>query len=384
MPKIYLDYSATTPLDPNVLRAMLPYLKKEFGNPSSIHRFGQKALSAVDQARESAAKFLGCNSSEIIFTGSASEANNLALFGLLKAGDHVITTQIEHPAVLGPCQELEKRGVEATYLPVDEEGLLRASDVAKALRPNTVLVSVMYANNEIGTIQPIAEIGRLLKNLKKRVFFHTDAVQAANYLDCSVEKLGVDLLTLSSHKIYGPKGVGLLYLKDNINVKPLIYGGGHEQGRRSGTENVAGIVGFGRALEEIKNPRSRIQDIKIRQMRDKLIKVLLKSVPGCRLNGSAVKRLPNNVNISFKGVEGEAALIALDQKGVALSTGSACSAKSLQPSHVLLAIGLSHEESHGSLRITLGRYTARQEIEKLLRVLPPVVERLRKMSGYKL
>jgi cysteine desulfurase len=387
MPKIYLDYSASTPVDPKVLRAMLPYFKKDCGNPSSIHGFGQKALLAVDQARENAAKFLDCDSNEIIFTGSATEANNLALFGLIKAGDHVITSQIEHPAILEPCRVLEKRGVEITYLPVDSEGLLRVFDVEKAIKFNTVLISVIYANNEIGTIQPIAEIGELLKTknqkLKNKIYFHTDAVQAANYLDCHVKKLGVDLLTLSGHKIYGPKGVGALYLKKEIKLRPLLYGGGQEQGMRSGTENVVGIVGLGRALEEIQNPKSKIQNIKIRQLRDKLIKVILKSILDCRLNGSAVKRLPNNVNISFKGLEGEAMVIALDQKGIAVSTGSACSVRDLQPSHVLLALGLSEQGAHGSLRITLGKYTTQQEIEKFLRVLPSIVERLRKISGYK-
>ena len=391
MPKVYFDYAATTPIDKKVLKAMGPYLRKDFGNASSIHAFGQKALSAINESRQIAADFLGCQSEEIIFTGSATEADNLALFGLVKKGDHIITSKIEHHAVLEPCRALEKKGVEVTCLPPDKDGLVPVLDIDKAIKPNTVLVSIMYANNEIGTIQPIAEIGQLIKqrnssNIRTlehpNIYFHTDAVQAANYLDCDVKKLGVDLLTLSSHKIYGPKGIGLLYIKKGTPIAPLIYGGGQEQGLRSGTENAASIVGFGQAIKEIQDQKIKIHNIKIRQFRDKLIKYILKFIPGSRLNGSHVNRLPNNVNISFEGAEGEAVVISLDQRGIACSTGSACSAKSLEPSRVLLALGLSHEEAHGSLRITLGRYTTEQEISRFLRVLPPIVERLRKISGY--
>lgn len=383
MAKIYLDYAATTPLDPQVLKAMMPYLKHDFGNPSSIYGIGQKASGAIGEARKIAADFLGCSSQEIVFTGSATEANNLAIFGVLKAAKiakpHIITTQIEHHAVLEPCRELERQGlIEATYLPVDKEGLVQPTEVQKAIKPNTVLVSIIYANNEIGTIQPIAEIGKLIG----RIYFHTDAVQAANYLDCDVKKLGVDLLTLSSHKIYGPKGVGLLFIKQGTPIKPLVYGGGQEAGLRSGTENVAGIVGLGQALKEIQSPRHKIENIKIRQFRDKLIKSILKIIPAAKLNGSSVHRLPNNINISFQGAEGEAIVIALDQKGIATSTGSACSSKSLEPSHILLALGLSEKEAHGSLRITLGRYTTQQEISRFLKVLPLIVQKLRKLSGY--
>lgn len=389
MAKIYLDYAATTPIDPKVLKAMSPYLKKDFGNASSIHGLGQKALFAIDESRQIAADFLGCTPEEIIFTGSATEANNLAIFGSVgerfSKGEafspHIITSQIEHQAVLEPCRELQKRGAEVTYLPVDKDGLVLTSDVEKAIKPNTVLVSIMYASNEIGTVQPIAEIGQLLKGHK--ILFYTDAVQAANYLDCDVKKLGVDLLTLSSHKIYGPKGVGLLYVKDGLEIKPLILGGGQEHGLRSGTENVAGIVGFGQALKGIQDPKTKIQNIKIRQFRDRIIKAILKLIPDSRLNGSSTHRLPNNVNINFDGAEGEAIVIALDQKGIACSTGSACSSKSLEPSHVLLALGLSHEEAHGSLRVTLGRYTTNEEIIRFLKVLSQVIERLRKISGYK-
>lgn len=379
MPKIYLDYAATTPVDPKVFKAMAPYFKKDFGNPSSIHGFGQAALAAVDESRQTAADFLGCSADEIIFTGSATEANNLAIFGIAKPGSHIITTNIEHHAVLEPFQELAKRGMEITFVPVNNDGLVSVADIEKAIKPNTVLVSIMYANNEIGTIQPIAEIGKMLP---EKILLHTDAVQAANYLDCNVKNLGVDLLTLSAHKIYGPKGVGLLYIREGVKLNPLILGGGQEQARRSGTENVAGIVGLGKALEEIQNPKVKIQNIKIRQFRDKIIRTVLKAIPGARLNGSLTQRLPNNANFSFEGAEGEAIVIALDQKGIACSTGSACSSRSLQPSHVLMSLGLSEEQAHGSLRVTVGRFTAQLEIERFLKVLPGVIARLREISGY--
>ncbi len=387
MPKIYLDYAATAPCDPKVIRAMSGYFKKDFGNPSSIHGFGQKARGAIDEARKTLADFLACDSQEIVFTGSATEADNLAIFGIVNAAKiqkpHIITSQIEHPAVLEPCRELEKRGAEVTYLPVDKDGIVQVQELKKALKSNTVLVSIMYANNEIGTIQPIQEIGAIIKKTNPKTLFHTDAVQALNYLDCDVKKLGVDLLTLSSHKIYGPKGVGALYIKRGTPIEPIIYGGGHERGLRSGTENVAGIVGLGQAIKEIQNPKSKIQNIRIRQFKDKLIKTILRTIPGARLNGSLVSRLPNNVNISFDGAEGEAMVVSLDQKGVACSTGSACSSGSLEPSHVLLALGLSEETAHGSLRLTLGRGTTAQEIEKVLKILPAIIQKLRKISGYK-
>ena len=281
MPKIYLDYAATTPVDPKVIRAMRPYFKRDFGNASSIHGFGQKALAAIDDARQKAADFLGCESEEVVFTGSATEANNLAIFGLAKKGDHIITTQIEHHAVLEPCRELEKWGVEVTYLPVDKDGLVKVSDVEKAIKPNTTLVSIMYANNEIGTVQPIAEIGELIKRFKIqdsrfKILFHTDAVQAANYLDCDVKKLGVDLLTISGHKIYGPKGAGALFVKKGTPLKSLIYGGGQEHGLRSGTENVPGIVGLAQAVQELQNPKVQLNHIRIKHSRDRLIKMILK------------------------------------------------------------------------------------------------------------
>ena len=384
MKKIYLDYAATTPLDPKVLEAMTPFLKSDFGNASSIHEPGQKAREAIDKAREKAAEFLNCAASEIIFTGSATEANNLAVFGVVKAAKkkdvkpHIITTKIEHHAIIEPCEVLEREGTaEITYLTVDKDGLIKPEDVQKALKINTVLVSIMYANNEIGTIQPVVEIGQLLK--KSEVLFHTDAVQAINYLDCDVEKLGVDLLTLSGHKIYGPKGVGALYVRQGTSLAPLIYGGGQERGLRSGTENVAAIVGLGAAIAQIKT--EKVKMAQLMRLRDRLIDGVLTKIPTSRLNGSRENRLPNNANFSFEAAEGESIVIALDQEGIAASTGSACSSRSLEPSHVLLALGLSHEQAHGSLRLTLGRYTTEQEIDRVLAVLPEIIVRLRKIAG---
>jgi len=388
--QIYLDYAATTPIDPEVSREILNYLEKDYGNPSSIYTLGQRSLAAIDTARERLANFLGCQVSEIIFTGSATEANNLAIFGLIRRKMaepkneklHIITSQIEHHSVLEPCQVLEKEGVEVTYLPVNKEGLINISDLGKAIKENTVLVSVMHANNEIGTIQPIQEIGKLLRTknqeLKTRVYFHTDAVQAANYLDCNVDALGVDFLTLNAHKIYGPKGVGSLFVREGIKIEPLVFGGGHEFGLRSGTENVPAIAGFGTAIAKIPNTKPQIP--KIEKLRNKLIDGILKNIPDSRLNGSKSQRLPNNANFSFKGVEGESLIIALDQEGIAASTGSACSEKSLEASHVLLALGLSKKEVLSSLRLTLGKYNKEEEIETVLKVLPKVIERLRKIS----
>lgn len=390
--RIYLDYAATTPIDPRVFGAILPWLKENFGNPSSIHGLGQKALVAIDEARKKVANFLGCQAEEIIFTSSATEANNLAIRGVLKALTlklktsklHLITSQIEHHAVLEPCKKLQKEGVEVTYLPVNKQGLIRISELKRAIKPNTVLVSIMYANNEIGTIQPILEIAKLLKSksskLKTKIYFHTDAVQAINYLDCKVNHLGVDLLTLSAHKIYGPKGIGALYLKKGTPILPQILGGGQEQGIRSGTENVAGIVGLGEAINQIKNQKSKIKNLL--NLRNKLIDGILRSIPQAKLNGSREDRLPNNANFTIPGAEGEAMVIALDQEGICASTGSACSSRKLEPSHVLLALGLSEEEAHCSLRLTLGRYTQSKEIDQVLKVLPKIVERLRKISGY--
>ncbi|MCH7604427.1 cysteine desulfurase [Patescibacteria group bacterium] len=387
--RIYLDYAASTPVDKKVLKAMLPYVRNEYGNPSSVHSFGQKARVAIEEAREKAAHFLHCSASEIIFTSGATEANNLAIQGVIKrvqerrGKPHIVTSQIEHESVLAVCQQLEKEGViQVSYLAVTREGLVRPKDVAAALKPNTVLVSVMYANSEIGTIQPIGEIGKILAE-RRDVLFHSDAVQAAHFLDCNVEALRVDLLTLSAHKIYGPKGVGILYVKEGTLLHPLIIGGGQEFDVRSGTENVAAIVGMGVAVEELGDPRLPVTNIKIRQLRDKLMKTILKKIPDSKLTGfpNKDKRLSNNTHVRFKGIEGRDVVIVLDQKGIAVSTGSACSERTQEPSHVLLALGLSARDAESSLRITVGKYTTPEEIDRLLYILPRVVEQLRKKSA---
>jgi len=397
---IYLDYAASTPIDKKVLEAMMPYLRRYYGNPSSTHSFGQKARVAIEQAREQAAGFLHCKAQEVIFTSGATEANNLAIRGVIKkyqvssiksqanskfqnSKPHIVTTAIEHESVLETCRTLEREGIaEVTYVKPQKDGIVRPEDVEKAIQPNTVLVSIMYANSEIGTIQQIADIGNLLKskaqNPKSKILFHTDAVQAANFLDCDVQKLGVDLLTLSGHKIYGPKGVGVLYVREGVRVASLIEGGGQETGLRSGTENVAAIVGMGQALEALGDPRMAITNIKIRQLRDKLIKAVLRKVPDCELTGSAPYRLPNNAHFRFRGVEGRDVVIALDQRGIAASTGSACSEKTQEPSHVLVALGLEEKESLSALRLTLGKHTRVEDIEKAVRVIAQTVARLRK------
>jgi len=388
--KIYLDFAATTPLSQGVLKVMKKYLSREFGNPSSLHYFGQRAKMAVESAREKVAEFLNCHPFEIVFTGSATEANNLAILGVVEKARalgqkhlHVITTKIEHHAVLYPCAWLEKKGVKVTYLSPDKEGRISPEDVVRNLTENTVLVSVMYANNEVGTVQPISEIGKILKEKKNKKgypFFHTDAVQAVNYLDCDVQKLHVDLLTLSGHKIYGPKGIGALFVREGTLLEPLILGGGQERGMRSGTENVAGIVGLTEAIEEVKKHKKDSK--KLQELRDYLIREILRTIKEARLNGSWKYRLPNNVNVSIPGVEGESLVIALDNEGFAVSTGSACSSKSLEPSHVLLALGLTPKEAHGSLRITLGRGTTKQDLKRFVKTLSKVVERLKKVSPF--
>ncbi len=373
---------------------MMPYLKKEFGNGSSLHSFGQKAKAVIENARVKVAEFLHCQPLEVVFTSGATEANNLAIRGVLRnlvsqketkfliGKPHIITTQIEHESVLSPCEELEAQGLaEVTYVPVNSEGLVQTEDIKKAIKENTVLVSVMYANSEIGTIQPIAEIGAMLKKLKienskLKILFHTDAVQAAQFLDCNVQKLGVDLLTLSSHKIYGPKGAGVSYIKEGVGIDPLILGGGQEQGIRSGTENVVAIVGMGKAIEEIGNPKAAVTNIKIRQLRDVLIKEVLRKIPGSSLTGSKTKRLTNNVHFLFEGIEGRELAMMLDQKGIAASTGSACSEKTQEPSHVLLALGISEERAYQSLRITIGKYTTKEEIAKTIKYLALIVAKL--------
>lgn len=399
MRKIYLDHSATTPVDPEILRAMSPYLKNKFGNASSLHSLGQEARAGVEKAREEAAKFLDCEPKEIFFTSGATESNNLAILGLVRRARlldpkrkiHVITSAIEHPAVLEICRELKKEEVGVTYLPVTKTGLVRVEDVKKAIRAETILISIMYVNNEVGTIQPIREISRIIEAANRertkkdeKIYFHTDAVQAANFCDCRTSWLGVDLLSLSAHKIYGPKGAGLLFVKNGTPVYPLFFGGHQEQGVRSGTENVAGIVGLGKAIEILgKKSKIKNQNLRIKKLRDELIKGVLKKIPDATVNGDLRQRVPSNANFCFKNVEGESILLMLDMEGVAISTGSACSSGSLEPSHVLSAMGVSPEVSHGSLRITFGKDNSAKDVLSVLRILPKIVERLRSMSPIK-
>ncbi|MEM2017742.1 MAG: cysteine desulfurase NifS [Candidatus Pacearchaeota archaeon] len=382
MKRIYLDYAATTPVAPEVLEAMKPYFSEKYGNASSLHAFGQEARKALEDARKKIANFINARPAEIIFTSGGTESNNLAIKGIAFAnkekGKHIITSKIEHHAVLEPCKWLEKQGFKVTYLPVNNEGIVNPEDVEKAITKETILVSIMHANNEIGTIQPIEEIGKICR--KHKVYFHTDAVQSFGKLEIDVKKMNIDLLSASAHKIYGPKGVGLLYVNRDVKIEPIQHGGGHETGLRSGTENVAGIVGFAKAVELVQKLGKKEQE-REKKLRDKIIDKLLE-IKGTKLNGSRTKRLFNNINVSFKGIEGEALLIRLDQEGFAVSTGSACSSKSLEPSHVLTALGLKPEEAHGSLRITIGRYTTEQDVDMLLKVLPKIVNSLRKISPF--
>lgn len=392
--QIYLDYAASAPLDPKVFREMAPFLKKHFGNASSLHQCGQKVRAAIEQARETVAKFLRCSPMEAVFTSGATEANNLVVQGVARAWRkktgtkkaHIVVSALEHESVLACAKELESRGeIEAVYVKPDENGIINPKDVMRAIKDSTALVSIMYANSEIGTIQPIAEIGELIKahnaeHPGNRVLFHTDAVQAAHWLDCGAQKLGVDALTLSSHKIYGPKGAGALYIRESANIAPLIHGGNQEYGMRSGTENTAAIVGFGFAVAQLMDLRLPVMNIAIRQMRDRLIKSVLKRIPNASLTGSSEKRLPNNAHFLFQGVRGKDLAIALDQEGIAVSTGSACSEKTEEASHVLLALGIDAKDALGSLRVTLGRHTKKEEIEKTVKILAKTVIRLRKVG----
>ena len=384
---IYLDNAATTPVDSAVFKKMQPYFFEQYGNPSTIYSLGERASQAIENAREQIADFLNCSSNEIYFTGSASESDNWIIYGLLpnkKKKIHIITSAIEHKAILEPCKNFKKNGLaEITYLPVNENGLVEISSLKKAIKKNTKLVSIMYANSEIGTVQPIAEMGALIRKInskrKEKIIFHTDAVQAVNYLDCDVQKLGVDSLSLSGHKIYGPKGIGALYIRNGISINPLIRGGGQEKGMRSGTENTPGIVGLGEAIKKVQNHKTEIQSIK--KLRNKLITGILKDISNSQLNGSLEKRLPNNAHISFDGAEGESIVMELSQRNIFVSTGSACASNSLSPSHVLTVLGFSHEQSHCSIRFTLGRQTTNNDINFVLKVLPGIIKRLRIISG---
>jgi cysteine desulfurase len=384
MERLYFDYNATTPLLPEVLEAMLPYLKENYGNPSSIHHFGQQARAAVEQARAQVAALINCRPNEIVFTGGGTEADNLAVFGAVRAAvargpgpKHVVTSAIEHHAVWNACQALEKEGVEVTYLPVGSRGIVSIDDVRRALGPETVLITVMYANNEIGAIQPVAEIAELAR--AHGVPVHTDAVQAVGKIPVDVKALGVDLLTLSGHKVYAPKGVGALFVRRNTHLQPLSYGGHHERDRRAGTENVAGIVGLGRAAELARQSLAA-ESRRLAALRDRLERGILEKVPDTAVNGDPLHRIPNTSNLRFDYVEGEALVIALDLKGVACSTGAACSSGAIEPSHVLTAIGLRPEQARASLRFSLGRQTTAEQVDRLLQILPGVVAHLRALS----
>ena len=383
---IYLDHAGTTPMDPRVFDAMRPYFTELYGNPSSVHTIGQEAKYALDNARERVAEVLGCRSSEVVFTSGGTEADNAALHGVATAlhetGNHLITSGVEHHAVLHTCQYLENRGYEVTYLPVDEFGMISPEAVYNAIGPRTTLVSIMYANNEIGTINPIpdlaAAVRRRAEELDRTIVLHTDAVQAAGFLDLNVRRLGVDMLSLSGHKFYGPKGTGVLYLRRGTPYLPLLLGGGQERERRSGTENIAGIVGLARALELADGEREGAA-AHCAALRDRIIQWAAAHLPDTALNGHPTRRLPNNVNFSFPGVEGESILLGLDMKGIAASSGSACSSGSLEPSHVLLALGQTAELARSSLRITLGKENTDAEVDWLLAALADLVPRLRAM-----
>ena len=381
MKKIYLDNAATTPTDARVIEAMLPFFSQVYGNPSSLHAFGQEAKHAIEEARYIAAQFIGASQEEVVFTSGGTESNNSAIKGVAYArhdkGNHIITSRIEHHAVLETCHFLQKQGFHVTYVPVDEFGLVDPADVKKAITGKTILISIMHANNEMGTIEPIAEIGSIAR--EKGIYFHTDAVQTFGHLPIDVGELNVDLLSASGHKLYGPKGVGVLYIRKGTRMLPFMHGGDQEQGRRASTHNVPGIVGFGKAVELAKQEMAREID-QLTLLRDKLIKGILDKIEYARLNGHPKDRLPNNVNVSIPYVEGESLLLSLDMEGIACSTGSACTSSSLEPSHVLAAIGLSHELAHGSLRFSPGRLTSEEDIDYVLKVLPGIVRKLRAMS----
>lgn len=381
MRRIYLDHAATTPTHPDVVQAMLPYFADSFGNPSSIYSYGQEAKGAVEEARIKVAELIGARREEIVFTSGGTEADNFALKGTAYAnqhkGNHIITTSIEHHAVLEACQFLEKRGFQITCLPVDEYGMVDPDDVKRAIIDKTILISVMHANNEVGTIQPMEEIGKIAR--EAGVCFHSDAVQTVGHIPVNVDELRVDLLAISGHKLYGPKGVGALYVRKGTKLVSLMHGGDQEQGRRAGTENVPAIVGLGKAAE-LAGQEMIKETERLAYLRDKLIKGLEKKIDRICLNGHPTKRLPNNVNVSVDFVEGESMILNLDLEGICASTGSACSSASLAPSHVLLASGLSPEQAHGSLRFTLGRENTEADMERVLETLPGIVAKLRAMS----
>lgn len=381
MRRVYLDNAATTAVDGDVLAAMLPYFANHFGNAASLHSFGQLARQAVEEARQQIASFIGARAEEIIFTGGGTESDNLALKGVAAAlktkGNHIITSSIEHHAVSETCGFLEREGYRVTYLPVDQHGLVDPDEVKKAIDDDTIIISIMHANNEVGTIQPLAEIGSIAR--ERGICFHTDAVQTLGHVPVNVKDLGVDMLSASAHKIYGPKGVGILYVRKGTRIEPIMHGGEQERKRRPSTHNVPGIVGFGRAVQ-LASQRMVQESEAITGLRNRFIKELTDKIENCRLNGHPSQRLPNNANISIEYVEGESLILSLDMEGIACSTGSACSSASLQPSHVLMAIGCPQELAHGSLRFSLGRQTTDEDLDYVLDILPAIVTRLRKMS----
>ena len=381
MNTVYLDNSATTRVDDDVLKAMIPYFAESYGNASSIYKLGRDNRRAIEDAREKVAKILNCEPTEVYFTSGGSESDNMALKGIAhanrKKGNHIITSKIEHPAVLESCKQLEKEGFEVSYIGVDENGILNLEELKREIRPDTILISVMFVNNEIGTIQPIKEIGEIAK--EHNIYFHTDAVQAVGTLRIDVKELNIDSLSLSAHKFYGPKGIGALYVKRGIPFENLIIGGHQERSKRAGTENVASIVGLGVAIEKAYKDLDKHNE-KIKELRDYFFEEIEKRIPYIKINGDRQRRVPGNANISFRFIEGEGLLLNLDLKGICASSGSACTSGSLDPSHVLLAIGLPHEIAHGSLRIAIGKYNTKEEIDYTIENLVEIVERLRDMS----
>ncbi len=379
--QIYFDHNATTPVDGEVFEAMKPYLTKEWGNPSSIHWAGRGPRKAIDDAREQVCEFLGCTPVELIFTSSGSESDNLAIKGVAyarkKKGNHIITTKVEHPAVLNPCKFLEREGFKVTYLGVDNEGMLDLDELRAAITPETTLITAMFANNETGVIFPIKEIGAIAREHK--VAFHTDAVQSAGKIAIDVKDLNVDLLSISGHKLYAPKGMGALYVKRGVRLVPLIHGGHHERNRRGGTENVAGIVGLAKACEVATRDMEE-ETKKVAVLRDRLEQGLLKVIPALRINGKRDARIPNTANVAFDFVEGESLLLSMDMLGIAAASGSACTSGSLESSHVLMAMGVKPELTHGSVRFSLGRSNTEEEVDYLIKEMPPIVERIRSMS----
>ncbi|MEM4293914.1 MAG: cysteine desulfurase NifS [Thermoplasmata archaeon] len=379
--RIYFDNSATTMVAPEVVEAMRPYFTEFYGNPSSLHTFGQEAKRAVEDARAKVARLINAEADEIIFTGGGTEGDNIAIKGIAyknrNRGKHIITSSIEHPAVLETCRALEKEGFEVSYIGVNREGIVNPEEVERSIKKDTILITIMHSNNEIGTIQPVEEIGKIAA--EHGIPFHTDAVQSAGKIKVDVKAQQIDLLTLTAHKIHGPKGVGALYIRKGVQLQPIIHGGGHEKGLRSSTENVPGIVGFGKACEIARENLERNAE-HMKRLREKTIEGVLNTIQECHLNGHRTQRLPNNAHFRFTGIEGESLVLKLDSAGFATSTGSACSSHKLQPSHVLLALGLKHEEAHGSLRVTFSRYNTEEEVELFLQTLPGIVEELRKIS----